>query len=88
MPNKKTTVDRLEIIEKTVTHIKNLLEQQMDIQPLNIQGGVSRIGRNNSSEEFAKLQSEAPPCSDCGCITVRNGSCYRCYNCGSSMGCS
>jgi ribonucleoside-diphosphate reductase alpha chain len=33
-------------------------------------------------------QDDAPPCSNCGSITVRNGSCYRCYNCGSSLGCS
>ncbi len=34
-------------------------------------------------------QSEdAPSCSDCGAIMVRNGSCYRCMNCGSTSGCS
>ena len=32
-------------------------------------------------------QSDAPPCSECGSITVRNGSCYRCPNCGASTGC-
>ena len=29
-----------------------------------------------------------PVCDQCGAITVRNGACYRCYNCGNSMGCS
>jgi ribonucleoside-diphosphate reductase alpha chain len=34
-------------------------------------------------------QSEdAPSCPDCGAIMVRNGSCYRCMNCGSTSGCS
>ena len=33
-------------------------------------------------------QTDAPSCSDCGSITVRNGSCYKCLNCGSSSGCS
>jgi ribonucleoside-diphosphate reductase alpha chain len=33
-------------------------------------------------------QADAPPCSDCGSITVRNGACYKCVNCGLSMGCS
>jgi ribonucleoside-diphosphate reductase alpha chain len=34
-------------------------------------------------------QSEdAPSCSDCGAIMVRNGSCYRCMNCGATSGCS
>ncbi len=31
---------------------------------------------------------DAPSCSDCGAIMVRNGSCYRCLNCGSTSGCS
>ncbi|RMG10584.1 MAG: vitamin B12-dependent ribonucleotide reductase [Planctomycetota bacterium] len=36
----------------------------------------------------SELMGDAPMCSSCGHITVRNGSCYRCHNCGSSMGCS
>ena len=31
---------------------------------------------------------DAPSCADCGAIMVRNGSCYRCMNCGSTSGCS
>ena len=31
---------------------------------------------------------DAPSCSDCGAIMVRNGSCYRCMNCGATSGCS
>jgi ribonucleoside-diphosphate reductase alpha chain len=33
-------------------------------------------------------QSDAPPCHYCGSIMIRNGSCYRCANCGSTSGCS
>jgi ribonucleoside-diphosphate reductase alpha chain len=40
------------------------------------------------SEQFARFQSDAPPCDNCGAITVRNGNCYLCHNCGNSMGCS
>ncbi|MFM8706777.1 MAG: hypothetical protein ACKOHK_01425, partial [Planctomycetia bacterium] len=38
--------------------------------------------------QFAKFQSDAPACDNCGSITVRNGNCYLCHNCGNSMGCS
>jgi len=31
---------------------------------------------------------DAPPCDVCGTITVRSGTCYKCLNCGASMGCS
>ena len=33
-------------------------------------------------------QSDAPPCPECGSIMIRNGSCYRCVNCGGTSGCS
>ena len=36
----------------------------------------------------SELMGDAPFCENCGQITVRNGSCYRCENCGHSMGCS
>ncbi len=35
-----------------------------------------------------QTQADAPGCSDCGSIMVRNGSCYKCLNCGSTSGCS
>jgi len=39
-------------------------------------------------EQFAGFQLDAPSCDNCGAITVRNGNCYLCHNCGNSMGCS
>ncbi len=44
--------------------------------------------RNTRSEQFAGFQVDAPCCDNCGYITVRNGNCYLCHNCGNSMGCS
>ena len=38
--------------------------------------------------QFDGFQSDAPTCDVCGVLTVRNGNCYRCHNCGNSMGCS
>ena len=48
-------------------------------------GSVASGGR---SEQFAGFQTDAPSCDGCGSITVRNGNCYLCHNCGNSMGCS
>ena len=39
-------------------------------------------------EQLSQMMGDAPFCDSCGHITVRNGSCYRCLNCGNSMGCS
>jgi ribonucleoside-diphosphate reductase alpha chain len=38
--------------------------------------------------QLARMMGDAPICDVCGHITVRNGACYKCLNCGASMGCS
>jgi ribonucleoside-diphosphate reductase alpha chain len=38
--------------------------------------------------QLEELMGDAPVCDSCGHITVRNGACYKCLNCGNSMGCS
>jgi len=47
------------------------------------------VKSDNSTQEYMKsMQSDAPACNTCGHITVRSGTCYKCLNCGNSMGCS
>lgn len=50
------------------------------------------LANNNSMSAFNKaagdMMGDAPPCSVCGNITIRSGTCYKCINCGNSMGCS
>jgi ribonucleoside-diphosphate reductase alpha chain len=56
-----------------------------------LNGSVRTLGDtpvNQMKFTFA-AQSDAPPCSECGSVeVVRNGACYKCLNCGASMGCS
>jgi ribonucleoside-diphosphate reductase alpha chain len=67
-------------------------------QPI-VVGGGNHTGRPISAEQqqmahdqadrhYAHMMGDAPFCDSCGHITVRNGTCYRCMNCGNSMGCS
>jgi ribonucleoside-diphosphate reductase alpha chain len=37
---------------------------------------------------FAPVSADAPLCAECGSIMTRNGSCYKCGNCGGTSGCS
>jgi ribonucleoside-diphosphate reductase alpha chain len=39
-------------------------------------------------EVLGDMMGDAPACNECGHITIRNGSCYKCLNCGNSLGCS
>ncbi|MDQ3281697.1 MAG: vitamin B12-dependent ribonucleotide reductase [Acidobacteriota bacterium] len=45
-------------------------------------------GANPAKSGTFLYQQDAPSCSDCGEIMVRNGACYKCLNCGSTSGCS
>jgi ribonucleoside-diphosphate reductase alpha chain len=48
---------------------------------------LNSLGIGKSQVTFTS-QADAPSCAECGSIMVRNGSCYKCLNCGSTSGCS
>jgi ribonucleoside-diphosphate reductase alpha chain len=54
------------------------------------QPAVARLngGKDSEMRQAFINQADAPPCPDCGSIMVRNGSCYKCMNCGATSGCS
>ncbi|HUY74460.1 MAG TPA: vitamin B12-dependent ribonucleotide reductase [Candidatus Dormibacteraeota bacterium] len=45
-------------------------------------------GHSGSVQKITFVNTDAPACPDCGAITVRSGSCYKCLNCGATTGCS
>ena len=45
-------------------------------------------GNGGGAQKIAFVNTDAPACPDCGAITVRSGSCYKCLNCGATTGCS
>ncbi|MEM7482211.1 MAG: vitamin B12-dependent ribonucleotide reductase [Acidobacteriota bacterium] len=54
-----------------------------------VQVATAETDTSGSVTKVAFLyQQDAPPCTECGSIMVRNGSCYKCNNCGSTSGCS
>ncbi|MCC6722441.1 MAG: vitamin B12-dependent ribonucleotide reductase [Bacteroidia bacterium] len=64
-------------------------EQHQSGNILDHKSGISAKPITNASDVHLKgLQSDAPVCNVCGHITVRSGTCYKCLNCGNSLGCS
>ena len=60
-------------------------------QPVKAHRSVSTKTESNIDAMSAAnkgMQSDAPACNTCGHITVRSGTCYKCLNCGNSLGCS
>ncbi len=51
-------------------------------------GGASRIELDEEEHSVFQKQADSPPCPECGSVTVRSGSCYKCHNCGATTGCS
>ncbi len=49
---------------------------------------LSAKGHGALDAQLEDMMGDAPVCDSCGHITVRNGACYKCLNCGNSMGCS
>ncbi|MGD9720470.1 MAG: vitamin B12-dependent ribonucleotide reductase [Pirellulales bacterium] len=71
------------LTEKSAADAAALLERA-GVMKIDLNGG-NFSGR---TDQFASFQTDAPSCDNCGAITVRNGNCYLCHNCGNSMGCS
>ena len=59
-------------------------------QPAIAKALVNKNGAGMDAVNVAarSMQSDAPACNTCGHITIRSGTCYKCLNCGNSMGCS
>ncbi len=64
------------------------VEKVPDIQAIlpSLETKISMPSATNAS--LSDMMGDAPACPTCGHITVRNGSCYKCLNCGDSLGCS
>jgi ribonucleoside-diphosphate reductase alpha chain len=62
---------------KLAADLNNMLEEKHEAPRVEVTSGQTYVS-----------QADAPACPDCGAIMVRNASCYRCYNCGSTSGCS
>ncbi len=67
----------------------------LDIQPGSVSNGNGHKEQvsgarliKSLSDSVAHFQADAPTCPNCGHVAVRNGACYKCLNCGESLGCS
>ena len=64
------------------------VESPAGIIPEMFPRGGTAVATASAQVALGQMMGDAPMCDECGHITVRNGSCYRCLNCGASLGCS
>jgi ribonucleoside-diphosphate reductase alpha chain len=79
--HRSATIDDLE-------HVEAVREAHQGGSVSRSEPSVLEDGPEAREKQFAHFQSDAPACDNCGALTVRCGTCYRCFNCGNSMGCS
>jgi ribonucleoside-diphosphate reductase alpha chain len=70
------------------TNGKPVLKSPSQLERAGMRVDAHHASGDGRDKQFANFQSDAPSCDNCGSITVRNGNCYLCHNCGNSMGCS
>ncbi len=64
-------------------------EQETEAAAAGLAAVAGGAGAPPGQSHYAMVnQADAPSCSDCGAIMVRNGACYKCANCGGTSGCS
>lgn len=74
-----TFVENRPVLAAPATSVPEAADPETPAAP----GGEERVDK-----QFEHFMDDAPACDICGSITVRNGACYKCFNCGNSMGCS
>ncbi len=80
--HRQPTTDNRQLPEVVMQAVKREALNAASSLPVTGEGPAIR------SKQLATFQQDAPACDNCGAITVRNGNCYLCHNCGNSMGCS
>ncbi|MBI3616432.1 MAG: ribonucleoside-diphosphate reductase [Candidatus Omnitrophica bacterium] len=71
--------------------VTDLAANQADVtQPNSTAGTGSTLEPSRQAIQSQSFQGQvdAPPCPDCGAMMIRSGSCYKCFNCGATSGCS
>ncbi|MCU7547946.1 vitamin B12-dependent ribonucleotide reductase [Chitinophagaceae bacterium LB-8] len=74
------------VSQPELSSVRVVAPQSVKTQKVAVKDENAGLGAVNVAAR--SMQSDAPACNTCGHITVRSGTCYKCLNCGNSMGCS
>ena len=83
----ETSHEQITAIPETLGSIEPESVIQYEPQPMS-ETTAYQPRVKDMQDHMREMQSDAPACNVCGHITVRSGTCYKCLNCGNSLGCS
>jgi ribonucleoside-diphosphate reductase alpha chain len=96
-PNRTTHAQEVEALQQELSRVRVTAPQQTQPQPIQkpktnlapTPVGAQAQGQNSADiKKLMGTSADAPVCRNCGNITMRNGTCYMCPNCGTTTGCS
>ena len=91
-PNRTTHKQEMEALQLELSQVRVTAPQTQAAQKPKTTLAPAAVGVSaQGSSELKKLMgtsADAPVCRSCGNITLRNGTCYMCPNCGTTTGCS
>ncbi len=90
-PNRTTHQQEVEALQQELSQVRVTSPQNQAQKPKPTLAPVAMSVTAHNSADIKKLMgtsADAPACRNCGNITLRNGTCYMCPNCGTTTGCS
>ena len=82
-------MDDVELVKKAVEFVESPNGEVTAPVPEKAVATVGATDRAGLADRaLSENMGDAPVCSNCGHMTIRNGSCYVCLTCGDTTGCS
>ena len=90
-PNKRPHQEEVEALQQELSQVRITAPQATTAKPKQVIAPTPVVMGAQNAADLKKLMgtsADAPACRQCGNITMRNGTCYMCPNCGTTTGCS
>ncbi len=84
----ETDSNSAEVEQMTLKNDESVRAVGREVVPGVAQSNDSGSDQEESASYSIQNDQDAPPCSTCGAIMIRNGACYKCVNCGATSGCA
>jgi ribonucleoside-diphosphate reductase alpha chain len=93
-PTRRTHQQEMEALQQELSQVRVTAPQAQTPQAQKPKATMAPQAVGVSAQNSADIKklmgtsADAPVCRNCGNITLRNGTCYMCPNCGTTTGCS
>ncbi len=87
-PERRTHAQEMEDRQQELSQVRVTAPQSAPVQKPKSALAPTPVAVTADMKKLMGTSADAPACRNCGNITLRNGTCYMCPNCGTTTGCS